>query len=136
MNALDWAAKNRRAMYKMLPKVENWVAAYKLSQEEARDIAVSYVLNNLLALEKPVAFAKDGAPTCPKVGERVRLKLDNIGGVALVPDSKAASAWTMTGPMNCARRRLRPECAARTNRQWVSLNFGFGRRADLHGDRQ
>jgi hypothetical protein len=100
MNDPDWAAKNRRASYNMMPRVENWTAAYKLSQEEARDIAVTYVLNNYLALEKPVTFGKDGAPSYPKVGERARLKLDNIGGVRFVPDSKAASGWTMTGAMD------------------------------------
>ncbi len=100
MNDPDWAAKNRRASYNMMPRVENWTAAYKLSQEEARDIAVTYVLNNYLTLEKPVAFGKDGAPSYPKVGERARLKLDNIGGVRFVPDSKAASGWTMTGAMD------------------------------------
>ena len=36
-----WEAKNRRAMYNMLPDVMNWTAAFKLSQEEARDITVS-----------------------------------------------------------------------------------------------
>ena len=100
MNDPDWAAKNRRASYNMMPRVENWTAAFKLSQEEARDIAVTYVLNNYLTLEKPVAFGKDGAPSYPKVGERARLKLDNIGGVRFVPDSKAASGWTMTGAMD------------------------------------
>ena len=100
MNDPDWAAKNRRAMYNMLPRVENWTAAYKLLQEEARDITVSYVLNNLLTLEKPVTFGKDGSPTYPKIGEKARLKLDNIGGAAFVPDSKAAAGWTMTHPVD------------------------------------
>lgn len=63
MNDPDWIAKNRRASYNMMPRVENWTAAYKLSQEEARDIAVSYVLNNYLTLEKPVTFGQDGAPS-------------------------------------------------------------------------
>ena len=96
----DWAAKNRRAMYNMMPSVEAWKAARELSQEEARDIAVSYVLNNLLTLEKPVTFGKDGSPSYPKIGERARLELDNIGGVAFVPDSKKAAGWTKTGPMD------------------------------------
>jgi hypothetical protein len=100
MNDPDWIAKNRRASYNMMPRVENWTAAYQLSQEEARDIAVSYVLNNYLTLEKPVTFGQDGAPSYPKIGERARLKLDNIGGVRFVPDSKAASGWTMTGAMD------------------------------------
>jgi hypothetical protein len=100
MNDPDWMAKNRRASYNMMPRVENWTAAYKLTQEEARDIAVSYVLNNYLTLEKPVTFGKDGAPTYPKIGERSKLKLDNIGGVRFVADSQAAAGWTMTGPMD------------------------------------
>jgi hypothetical protein len=100
MNDPDWMAKNRRAWYNMMPRVENWTAAYLLSQEEARDIAVSYVLNDYLTLEKPVTFGKDGAPTYPKIGDRPKLKLDNIGGVRFVPDSKAAARWTMTGPMD------------------------------------
>ncbi len=99
MNDPDWMAKNRRASYNMMPRVENWTAAYKLSQEEARDIAVTYVLNNYLTLEKPVTFGKDGSPSYPKIGERAKLKIDNIGGVAFVPDDMAANVGrTMTGP--------------------------------------
>lgn len=100
MTEPEWMAKNRRAWYNMMPRVENWKAAYKLSQEEARDIAVAYVLNNYLTLEKPVTFGADGLPTYPKVGDRPKLKLDNIGGVKFVPNNKAAANWTMTGPMD------------------------------------
>src|SRR5689334_9559674 len=96
----DWMAKNKRASYNMMPGVATWKAAFRLSQEEARDIAVAYVMNSQLTLEKPVTFGKDGAPTYPKIGERARLKLDNIGGVTFVPDSKAAAGWKMTGPMD------------------------------------
>jgi hypothetical protein len=80
MNDPDWVANNRRAMYNMMPRVENWTAARELSQEEARDIAVSYVLNNFLTLEKPVTFGKDGSPSYPKVGKRARLKLAKSAG--------------------------------------------------------
>lgn len=97
----EQAAKNRRAMYNVLSDgPPNWTAAFELSQEEARDIVVSYVLNDLLTLEKPVTFGADGAPTYPKIGERAKLKLASIGGVAFVPDSAAAASWTMTGPMD------------------------------------
>jgi hypothetical protein len=97
----DPLANNRRASYNMLSdSPPNWTPAYKLSQEEARDITVSYVLNNLLTLEKPVTFGDDGRPTYPKIGETARLKLASIGGVAFVPDSTAAAGWTMTGPMD------------------------------------
>jgi hypothetical protein len=61
MNEPEWIAKNRRARYNMMPGVETWTAANKLSQEEARDIAVSYVLNNHLTLEKPVTFGTASA---------------------------------------------------------------------------
>ncbi len=54
----------------------------------------------MLTLEKPVTFGKDGAPSYPRIGERARLKLDNIGGATFIPDSKAAAGWTMTGPMD------------------------------------
>jgi len=100
MTEPDRMARNRRASYNMMPRVENWTAAHELSQEEARDIAVSYVLNNYLKLEKPVTFGKDGSPTYPKIGERARLELDSIGGVRFVPDSKKAAGWKMTGPMD------------------------------------
>src|SRR5262249_19856432 len=93
-------AQNRRAWYNMMPRVEDWTASYKLSQEEARDIAVAYVLNDFLTFEKPVTFGKDGTPSYPKIGERPRLKLDNIGGVRFLPDSNKAAGWTMTGPMD------------------------------------
>jgi hypothetical protein len=96
----DWMARNKRASYNMMPRVENWTAAFRLSQEEARDIVVSYVLNNLLTLEKPLTFGKDGSPTYPKIGERAKLKLYNIGGVAFVADSNAAADWKTTGPMD------------------------------------
>ena len=39
-------------------------------------------------------------PTYPKVGQKPKLKLDNIGGVTFVPDNKEAAGWTMTGPMD------------------------------------
>lgn len=100
MTEPDWMARNRRASYNMMPSVENWTAAYKLSQEEARDITVSYVLNNHLTLEKPVTFGTDGRPTYPKVGDKPKLRLDKIGGVQFVPNNKAAAGWTMTGPMD------------------------------------
>jgi hypothetical protein len=141
MNDPDWAAKNRRAMYNMMPRVENWKAARDLSQEEARDIAVSYVLNNLLTLEKDVAFGKDGAPTYPKIGERSKLKLSNIGGVAFVPDSKKAAGWTTTGPMDLRTAVLAVRLAIYLQRQskWgVSTIYwggmGVGRAEDdRHG---
>jgi hypothetical protein len=96
----DWAAKNRRAWYNALPSVQNWTAAYKLSQDEARDICVPYVLNNLLELEKPVTWGKDGTPTYPRIKDKPRLMLNNIGGAIWVPDNKDASGWKTTGPMD------------------------------------
>ena len=50
MTEPEWVARNRRARYNMLPGAEQWTAAYKLSQEEARDLVVSYVLNNTSAV--------------------------------------------------------------------------------------
>lgn len=100
MSEPEWMAKNRRASYNMMPRIENWTAAYKLSQEDARDITVSYVLNNHLTLEKPVTFGSDGMPTYPKIGERAKLKLDKIGGVRFFPNNKKVAGWTTTGPMD------------------------------------
>jgi hypothetical protein len=94
-------AKFRRAQYDRMPEdVMQWKAAHTLSQEEARDIVVAYVLNDQLTLEKPVTFGEDGAPTYPKIGDRAKLKLENIGGVAYVPDNKKAAGWKTTGPMD------------------------------------
>ena len=76
----------------MMPGIETWKPAFRLSQEEARDIAVAYVLNSELTLEKPVTFGADGAPKYPKIGERVRPKLDNSGGVASF--RTAGRRWT------------------------------------------
>ncbi len=137
----DWQAKNRRAWYTMLPRIEDWKAAYKLTPEEARDISVSYVLNNLLAFEKPVAFGKDGAPTYPKIGEKVRIKLDNIGGAKYVADSDAAKGWTLTHPLDprTAVLAVRLSRYLRENSRWgVSTIFwggmGVGRdENDRHG---
>jgi hypothetical protein len=124
----DWVAKNRRAKYNMLPSIETWTAAFKLSQEEARDIVVSYVLNNLLTLEKPVTFGKDGAPTYPKIGERARLKLDNIGGVAFIPDSRKAADWKLSGAMDLRTAVLAVRLARylREQSQWGVTTIYWG----------
>jgi hypothetical protein len=137
----DWVANNRRARYNMMPGVETWKAAYTLSQEEARDIAVAYVLNNYLTLEKPVTFGKDGFPSYPKIGERAKLKLDNIGGVQFVADNKAAAGWTMTGSMDLRTAVLAVRLALylRQQSKWgVSIIYwggmGVGRdENDRHG---
>jgi hypothetical protein len=139
MTIPDWVARNRRAGYDAVPGFP-WTAAFKLSQEQARDLVVSYVLNDMLTLEKPVAFGADGGPTYPKVGERAKLKLDNIGGVRFVPDSKAASGWTFTGSMDLRTAVLAVRLARflRASRWAVSTIFwggmGVGRQEDdRHG---
>lgn len=142
MSSPDWIANNRRAQYNMLSDgPPNWKPAYQLSQEEARDITVSYVLNGLLTLEHPVTFGTDGAPTYPKIGERAKLKLASISGVAFVPDSKAAAGWTTTGPMDLRTTVLAVRLARylRQYSKWgVSTIFwggmGVGRsETDRHG---
>jgi hypothetical protein len=72
-------------------------AAFKLSDQEARDLVVGYVQNKLLELEKEVETT--GPNPYPKVGERVRVKLQNIGGVKYTPDNPDAAAWSTTYPM-------------------------------------
>ena len=137
----NWVAMNRRAQYNMLPGIETWKPAFKLLQEEARDIVVSYVLNNLLSLEKPVTFGTDGAPTYPKIGERAKLKLENIGGAAYVPDSSKAAGLTTTGLMDLRTAVLAVRLARylREQSRWgVSTIFwggmGYGRHEnDRHG---
>jgi hypothetical protein len=137
----DWAAKNRRAQYNMLPRMEMWKPAFRLSQEEARDIVVSYVLNNLLSLEKPVTFGTDGAPTYPNIGERAKLRLENIGGVKYVPDNRKAAGFTMTGLMDLRTAVLAVRLARylREQSRWgVSTIFwggmGYARdESDRHG---
>jgi hypothetical protein len=140
MTTPDWAAKNRRAMYNMLPDVTQWKAAFQLSQEEARDIVVQYVLNNMLTLDRPVAFGPDGAPSFPKVGERAKLRLESIGGVRFVADSSAAADWKATGPMDLRTAVLAVRLAdyLRTSKWGVSTIFwggmGVGRKdTDRHG---
>jgi hypothetical protein len=135
----EWVARNRRASYNAMPGFP-WTAAFKLSQEEARDIVVSYVLNDLLTLEKAVAFGADGMPTYPKIGQRSALKLDNIGGVKFVPDSKAAAAWTFTGSMDLRTAVLAVRLGKylRSSQWGVSTIFwggmGVGRQEDdRHG---
>jgi hypothetical protein len=141
MTEPEWMARNRRARYNVMPGTERWKAAYTLSQEEARDLAVAYVMNNHLALEKPVTFGKDGLPTYPRIGERAKLKLDNIGGVQFFPDNPAAAGWTMTGPMDLRTAVLAVRLAIYLQRQsrWgVSVIYwggmGVGRDPnDRHG---
>jgi hypothetical protein len=135
----DWKAKNRRASYNALPGFP-WTAAYKLTQEEARDKVVAYVLNDLLTLEKPVAFGADGGPTYPKIGERAKLKLDNIGGVRFIPDNKDAAGWTHTGRMDLrtAVLAVRLSLYLRVSKWGVSAIYwggmGVGREEDdRHG---
>jgi hypothetical protein len=139
MSTPDWVAKNRRAMYNAMPG-QPWTAAVDLSQEQARDIVVSYVLNNILTLEKPVTFGADGAPTYPKIGDRAKLKLANIGGVGFVADSKAAASWTFTGPMDLrtAVLAVRLGMYLRSSKWGVSTIYwggmGVGRSSnDRHG---
>ncbi len=75
------------------------IPARLLTQAQARDWVVHYVVNGLLVLEKPLVFGKDGTPTFPKLGETLRLGL-NIAGVQFTPDNKDAAQWTRTGPMD------------------------------------
>jgi hypothetical protein len=142
MSSPDWIAKNRRASYNVLSdSPPYWTPAFKLSQEEARDIAVSYVLNNLLTFEKPVTFGNDGAPTYPKIGDKPKLVLSSIGGVEFIPDNKAAAGWKTTGPMDLRTAVLAARLARflRQYSKWgVSAIYwggmGVGRSAtDRHG---
>jgi hypothetical protein len=73
--------------------------ARNLTQAEAHALVMYYALNGQLHLEKPVAFGKDGNPSFPKVGEKLKLGLD-IGGVHYHPDNVAAAGWVATGPMD------------------------------------
>jgi hypothetical protein len=82
-----------------LPPSGSGKPARNLTQEEARDLVVYYALNGVLQLEKEVTFGKDGKPSFPKIGEKVKLGLW-IAGVHYQPDNEAASAWTATGPMD------------------------------------
>jgi hypothetical protein len=139
MTTSELAARNRRASYNAMPGFP-WTPAFQLSQEQARDIVVAYVLNDMLTLEKPVAFGADGGPTYPKIGERSRLQLDNIGGVRFVPDSRAAASWTSTGPMDLRTAVLAVRLAKylRASQWGVSTIFwggmGVGRQEDdRHG---
>jgi hypothetical protein len=95
----DPVALARALAYAVLPMLTP-KAARDLTKEQARDIVVSYALTGLIELEKPVTLGKDGRPTWPKVGDKSKLKLDNIGGVRWVPDNQAASGWTHTGRMD------------------------------------
>jgi hypothetical protein len=122
----------------VLPAESN-IPARDLTQTQARDLVVYYVLNHQLDLEKPLAFGKDGKPTFPKVGEKVKLGLD-IGGVHFTPDSAAAAKWTRTGPMDMRMAVLAVRLAQylRSSRWEVTTIFwggmGVGRAAnDRHG---
>jgi hypothetical protein len=112
--------------------------ARDLTQGEARDLVVSYVLTGQLSLEKPIAFGKDGNPTFPRVGEKVPLGL-GIGGVDFVPDNKKAAGWTRTGPMDMRTAVLAVRLAQYLKSRWgVTTIFwggmGVGRAdTDRHG---
>jgi hypothetical protein len=130
-----WVANNRRAMYNAMPGIP-WTAAFKLTQEEARDIVVSYVLNDMLTLEKPVTFGADGSPSYPKVGQKSALRLENIGGVRFVADSKAAAGWKFTGSMDLRTAVLAVRLGRflRSSRWGVSTIFWGGMGVGRHSD--
>ena len=73
--------------------------AFKLSDADARDLVVGFVQTKMLELEKDVTTGPGVTHPYPKAGERVRVKLANIGGVAFTPNNPDAAAWTMTYPM-------------------------------------
>jgi len=113
--------------------------ARTLTQVEARDVTVYYALNRRLNLEKPIVFGKQGNPTFPAIGEKVRLGLE-IGGVQFTPESKAAAKWARTGPMDMRMAALAVRLAQhlKSSKWGVSTIFwggmGVGRSdSDRHG---
>jgi hypothetical protein len=124
----DWTAKHQRAILSLQPQLLVGTPAYKLTQEQARDLAVAYVLENRLTFEKPVMWGGDGRPIWPRIGDKVKLKLQSFSGVDFVPDSSAAAGWTTTGPMD-----LRTACLAvrmakylREDSQWGVSTIYWG----------
>ena len=114
-------------------------AARDLTHEEARDLVVYYVLQNLLELVKAPAVAKDGSLTYPKTTDKPQLTL-SIGGVSWVPDNKKAAGLKATGAMDMRTAVLAVRLAQylASSRWGVDTIYwggmGFGRSSDdRHG---
>lgn len=73
--------------------------ARDLTQEEARDLTVSYALAGQITLEKQVTFDLNGNPAFPKPNEKVTLGLE-IAGVSFTPDNPDAAKWKATKPVD------------------------------------
>lgn len=83
-----------------VPPLASSKPARSLSKQEARDLVVHYAMHGLLRLEQPITFDKEGQVKHPRVGERVRLELLQIGGVKFTADSAAAADWAYTSPLD------------------------------------
>jgi hypothetical protein len=73
------------------------VAARSLTPQQARDMVLHYWVNKLISLEDIPTCDSNGKVLTPKVGSRVRVRLDNIAGVKFVADQHVARSWTYTG---------------------------------------
>jgi len=115
-------------------------AARSLTKLEARDLVVHYAMHGLLRLDQAIRFDDEGQVVHPRVGEKIRLELRQIGGVKFAADSSAAAGWKLTHPLDartavlCVRlaRFLKASRWGVTTIYWGGL--GVGRHEDdRHG---
>jgi len=114
------------------------VPARSLTPQQARDLVLHYWVNNAIGFEDLPTFDSNGKVLTPKVGGKIKIRLESIAGVKFVPDSKAASSWTYTGQIQMRTVVLVVRFAEFLKREWEATairwgGLGAGRNAgDMH----
>lgn len=120
------------------PQAGATVPARSLTPQQARDMVLHYWVNKLISLEDLPTFDSTGKVLTPKVGGKVKVRLENIAGVKFLSDSKAARNWTFTGQIQMRTVVLIVRFAEFLKREWNATvihwgGLGAGRNAgDMH----
>jgi hypothetical protein len=116
------------------------IAASSLTPQQARDMVLHYWVNKLISLEEiPTCDAKGNVLT-PKMGGKVRVRLENIAGVKFIADQKIARTWIHTKQIHMRTVALIVRFAQFLKREWNASviywgGLGAGRVAgDMHVD--
>lgn len=117
------------------------VAARSLTKDQARDLVVHYWVNGLIQMDRWPECDGTGKVTWPKPTDRVKLMLNNIGGVKFTPNNPQAAAWTETYPLDLRNVVMVVRLAQYLKDNWGTtvifwggLGIGGGRtdKADTH----
>ena len=102
------------------------VPARNLTQEQARDLVVHYWVNKVISFEDFPTCDKAGNVTSPKPGEKLKINLNDIGGVKFVANNKAARSWTQTGRLDLRTIVLIVRFAQYLHREWGATAIHWG----------